>query len=394
MNQFLIRANEIKEEIITNRRAIHQFGGVGCDLPETTAYVMERLMEIGLEPKEICPSGVVACVGGKKPGKTILLRADMDALPIEEKTGLDFACTNGTMHACGHDMHPAMLLGAARLLKEREDELQGTVKLMFQPGEEVLEGAKAMVEAGVLENPHVDAAVAMHTNIARGDECRTGYVTYVSGPSGSSADELWVTLTREPEDENVNLVDVASHMILSLKDIPSFEIRINETFGLMINAFVCDNDDPAGLADSVTFKGVMICMNNPVRDQAKERIVTIVEEIAKAHHVKAKIHYERSVAPLVTSKELGDQINPAIEEVVGKGNVEEQPLGFLSFGAEDFAEVAKHVNGVYLNLGSGCPAEGYTVEGHKDNVMFNEDVLPIGAAIYANVALHWLRDQA
>ena len=392
MTDFLSRAQALKEELVRNRRTIHQFGGVGLDLPETTAYVMEQLRQMGLEPVEICKSGVVCCVGGKRPGKTILLRADMDALPIEEKTGLPFACTNGTMHACGHDMHPAMLLGAARLLKEREEELQGTVKLMFQPGEEVLEGAKAMVKAGLLENPKVGAAVAMHVGIGRKD-CRSGYVTYVSGPSGSSADELWVTLTRD-EGSGANLVDAACHMILGLKDLPSLEIRINETFGLMINAFVCDNDDPAGLPESVTFKGVMICMNDPVRNQARDRIVTIIEELAKAHRVRAKIHYERSVAPLVTSKELGDQINPAIAEVVGDGNVEEQPLGFLSFGAEDFAEVAKHVKAVYLNLGAGCPDEGYTVEGHKDNVVFNEDVLPLGAAIYANVAYRWLQGQA
>lgn len=389
MNDFLNRAYELKDEIVRNRRTIHRFGGVGLDLPETTSYVMERLREMGLEPAEICRSGVVCCVGGKRPGKTILLRADMDALPIEEKTGLPFACTNGTMHACGHDMHPAMLLGAARLLKEREDELQGTVKLMFQPGEEVLEGAKSMVKAGLLENPKVDAAVAMHVGIGR-DDCQTGRVTYVSGPSGSSADELWVTLT--PAEEGVNPVDAACHIILGLKDLPSIEIRINETFGLMINAFVCDNDDPAGLAESVTFKGVMICMSGAVRDQAKARIVTIVEELAKAHRVQARIHYERSVAPLVTSKELGDQIQPAIAEITGEGNVQEQPLGFLSFGAEDFAEVAKHVPAVYLNLGAGCPDEGYTVEGHKDNVIFNEEVLPVGAAIYANIALRWLEN--
>lgn len=198
MNRFLERALEIKEEIVKDRRYIHQLGGTGFDIPETVTYVMKQLQGMGLHPEEICKGGVV-CNIGKREGKTILLRADMDALPMEEKTELPFACTNGTMHACGHDMHPAMLLGAARLLKEREEELEGTVKLMFQPAEEILEGAKAMIQAGLLENPKVDAAIAMHVAVGRPEDCESHYISWVSGASGSSAVNLRLPFAEKPE---------------------------------------------------------------------------------------------------------------------------------------------------------------------------------------------------
>ena len=123
----------------------------------TTKYVMDKLREMGYEPKEICDSGIVATIEGPKPGKTFLLRADMDGLPMEETTACEFAAKNGAMHSCGHDMHSAMLFGAAKLLKQNQDQIEGTVKLVFQPDEEGFTGAKAMIEAGVLQNPKVDA---------------------------------------------------------------------------------------------------------------------------------------------------------------------------------------------------------------------------------------------
>ncbi len=128
----------------------------------TTKYVMNKLVEYGYQPEEISQSGIVATAGGKKPGKTFLIRGDMDALPIKEETTLDFKSTNDYMHACGHDMHTAMMLGAAKLLKTFEDDIEGTVKLMFQPGEETLAGAKMMLDAGLLDNPKVDHAMMIH----------------------------------------------------------------------------------------------------------------------------------------------------------------------------------------------------------------------------------------
>lgn len=159
MTNILASAKEIKEEMIEIRRYIHQNPEVGDSLPQTTEFVMNTLKKYGYEPEEICNSGIVTTISGKKPGKTFMLRADMDALNVNEATSCSFKSTNGKMHACGHDMHTAMLLGAAKLLKEYESEIEGTVKLVFQPNEEGFKGAKTMIEAGVLEHPKVDAAM-------------------------------------------------------------------------------------------------------------------------------------------------------------------------------------------------------------------------------------------
>lgn len=131
MQRYLKRAKELESEIVENRRKIHQFGGIGFDIQETSDFVFEKLQSYGLHPQRMCGTGIVCTIGSG--GKTILLRADMDALPIREDTGLPFACQNGTAHACGHDMHTAMLLDAAKMLSETQDELKGTVKLMISP---------------------------------------------------------------------------------------------------------------------------------------------------------------------------------------------------------------------------------------------------------------------
>ena len=157
---FYERAVELNEETIENRRYFHTNAEVGLDMPKAQAYVMEKLTEYGLKPEK-CGHGVTATLG--HGGKVLLLRADMDALPMPEESGEDFACPTGTEnHACGHDFHAAMLLTAAKMLKEKEDLLEGTVKFMFQPAEETFEGSKDMIEAGILENPKVDAALAFH----------------------------------------------------------------------------------------------------------------------------------------------------------------------------------------------------------------------------------------
>ena len=158
----LQEAAELRDCISRERRALHQNPETGFDISATLSFVKSELLDMGLQPMDCGKAGVVALVGGKKPGKVFLLRADMDALPITEEADVDFASQNGKMHACGHDMHTAMLLGAARLLKAHEAEIAGTVKLMFQPAEEIFEGSHDMIQAGLLEHPKVDAALMIH----------------------------------------------------------------------------------------------------------------------------------------------------------------------------------------------------------------------------------------
>ena len=161
--ELLGRAQALEPQLVEWRRTLHRHPEVGFDLTQTKALVKKALTEMGYEPKDCGKAGVIALAGGKKPGKTILLRGDMDALPIQEESGVDYASeVPGKMHGCGHDMHTAMMLGAAQLLKEHEDEIEGTVKLEFQPAEEIFQGSPDMIANGLLENPNVDAAVMFH----------------------------------------------------------------------------------------------------------------------------------------------------------------------------------------------------------------------------------------
>jgi len=183
----LARAEEIKEELIKYRRYLHQNPEIGFDLPKTVAYVEEILKNMGLEPIKVGSSGLVVTIG-KGKGKTLLLRGDMDALPLKENTDLHFKSTNEFMHACGHDIHTTFMLGAAKLLKEKVNEINGTVKIMFQTAEEIGAGAKDMVANGLLENPKVDAALALHVD----PSLEVGKFGYKPGIAASSLDGFFL----------------------------------------------------------------------------------------------------------------------------------------------------------------------------------------------------------
>lgn len=160
-HSILSEAKAMEDELIAHRRYLHQIPETGFTLPQTTEYVRKKLTEYGLEPKVVGKAGITALIG-PDTGKTFLIRGDMDALPMTEESGLPFSSSNGSMHACGHDFHTSALLGAAKLLKAHEHELHGRVKLMFQPAEEIMDGARDMVDSGILKNPCVDAAMALH----------------------------------------------------------------------------------------------------------------------------------------------------------------------------------------------------------------------------------------
>ena len=179
--ELLKESRTLESQLQQWRRTLHRHPEVGFDLTQTKALVKTALTEMGYEPKDCGRAGVLALAGGKKPGRTILLRADMDALPIPEESGEEFRSeVPGKMHGCGHDMHTAMLLGAAKLLKAHEDELEGTVKLEFQPAEEIFQGSPDMLANGLLENPHVDAAVMFH--VLAGMPLPTGTVLAAASP--------------------------------------------------------------------------------------------------------------------------------------------------------------------------------------------------------------------
>ena len=186
----LKEAETLQSELVAIRRELHRHPELGFDLPFTKAFVKQKLEEYGYQPTEMGKSGLIALVGGKNSGKTILLRADMDALPIKEEADIDYCSENdGKMHGCGHDMHTAMLLGAAKLFKAHEDEIQGTVKLEFQPAEEIFQGSPDMLASGLLDDPKVDAAAMIH--VTAGMPLPSGTVMVSGGGMSSTSCEQY-----------------------------------------------------------------------------------------------------------------------------------------------------------------------------------------------------------
>ena len=220
----LAEAIEMKDEIVENRRTIHRTPEVGAHLPQTVQFVEEKLRLLGYEPREL-GGGVVAELTGEDMGRCILLRADMDALKVKEKTDLPFRSENGSMHACGHDMHAAMLLGAARLLKAHQSELKGTVKLVFQPDEEGFTGAKAMLKAGVLEAPEPQAAMALHVNSGTPSGlvlCGKG--TFMAGCTLFRITVKGVGCHGAMPETGVDPINIAAHIYLALQEITAREL--------------------------------------------------------------------------------------------------------------------------------------------------------------------------
>ncbi|MDK2867621.1 MAG: hypothetical protein PWP38_1936, partial [Clostridiales bacterium] len=226
--KLLESARGMQEELVAFRRYLHQNPELSLDLPITVNFVKSKLVEMGYEPQDCGKSGIVAIAGGIRPGKVFLIRGDMDALPVEESADVPFKSTNGNMHACGHDLHTAMLLGAAKLLKEMEADIQGQVKLMFQPAEETLAGAKNMIEAGVLTAPDVDAAMMIH--VMTGFPLPAGKVI-VSQAGLTAAASDWFEIHVQGKgghgampNNAVDPINAATHIFQAIQTIHSREL--------------------------------------------------------------------------------------------------------------------------------------------------------------------------
>ena len=392
MNKFMEQAIAIKDDIVEYRRVIHSNPEVGAELPKTKAYVMDKLREFGYEPEEICESGIVATIEGSKPGKTFLLRADMDALPMAEATDCDFKATNGAMHSCGHDMHTAMLLGAAKLLKQNQDEIEGTVKLVFQPDEEGFTGAKKMIEAGVLQNPKVDAAMAMHVNSGTPSNLVVcGLGTSIGGCNRFRIVVKGTGCHGALPETGVDPINIAAHIFLAIQEITSREIPATKPAVITIGKFA-GGDAPNIIPNEVVMEGTIRTLEKELGEQIFSRMNDIVTSTAKMFRGEAELIELSSVPPLANNKELANEVTGYMKDIVGEQGI------FLfeggGMGSEDFASYSYEVPSRYVILGAGEKNENplYGVPMHNEKVVFNEDVLPTGAAMHAYSAIMWLKN--
>lgn len=384
------RALELNEETIANRRYLHTNAETGLDMPKAKAFVMKKLKEYGLEPKE-CGYGVTAKLG--KGGKVLMLRADMDALPMPEESGEPFACPTGKeAHACGHDFHAAMLLTAAKMLKENESELEGTVKFMFQPAEETFEGGKNMIENGILENPKVDAALAYH--VAAGQMPVGIYMYNDNGTMMYSVDGFRITINGKGShgaypQKSIDPINVAVHVYLALEAIMAREVDPTKACVMTVGKF------EAGTAaniipDTAVLEGTIRSNDNEARQLMVRRMKETAQKTAECFGASADITMLSEVPPLICDPKLTDEIVGYMKEI-GIPNLTPYPE-VSSSASEDFASIAEKVPATFMYLSAGYTDERGQYGAHNPKVQFNEDVCPIGSSCLAYCAIQWLKN--
>ncbi|MBO5154901.1 MAG: amidohydrolase [Eubacterium sp.] len=397
-------AQELRETIVADRRYLHTHPGTGFDINETVEYVKKELEALGYEPKKCGKAGLVALAGGKKPGKVFLLRADMDALPIREEADVEFASENGCMHACGHDMHTSMLLGAARLLKAHEDEIEGTVKLMFQPAEEIFEGSHDMIEAGLLEDPKVDAALMIHVMAGMPFPAGTVIVS-APGVSAPAADYFEIKVQGKGchgsmPNTGVDPLNAAAHILIALQEIHARELAMGDQAVMTIGTLHAGTAANA-IPDTATMGGSIRTFDEETRAFLKQRLTEVSEGVAKTFRAEAEVTFGSGCPTLINDKELSESADKYVKELLGEGQAfSVAQLNVMggggksskAAGSEDFAYVSQEVPSIMLALAAGQPQKGYQYPQHHPMVKFDEDALATGCAVYAYTTMRWLEE--
>ncbi|MCA9832693.1 MAG: amidohydrolase [Thermomicrobiales bacterium] len=384
--------DEIVPGVIADRRFIHEHPELGFQEHETSKFVAERLAALGAEDIQtgIAGTGITALIhGGKGEGKCVLLRADMDALPLTEETPVEFASrTPGVMHACGHDGHTAMLMGVARILQERKDQFAGTVKLCFQPSEEANEGgARPMIEAGVLENPHVDACFGQHVMSDR----PTGEIWVNGGPIQASADAFKITVQGKGghgamPHTSIDPIMIAADIVSGLHKIVSRNVDPLDPVVVSPCTF---HSGTAGniIPDTAELTGTVRTFSPENRDLAETRLKEVATGIAAAHGATVTIEYDRGYPPTINDVEMAALAEVSLAKVVGEENVMKmRPI----MPAEDMSYFLLERPGCYFMTGCGNEAKGIVWPHHHPKFDLDEDALGIGVAALAQVAIDYL----
>lgn len=384
---FQKEAAQLQSQLVQWRRDLHRMPETGINLPQTMQYICDRLEEMQIPYKlhrDI--SCVEATIGSGE--KCFLLRSDVDALPVAEEADVPFRSANGCMHGCGHDLHGTILLGAAKLLKDHEQELEGTVKLLFQSGEEVFLGAKSAIAAGVLENPRVDAAFAMHV-IAM---MPVG-VLMTGKEAMSAVDGFKITLIGHgghgsmPETA-VDPINAAVQVYLALQSLIAREIGGSEEAVLTIGQFAAGEASNI-IPERAVLQGTLRSFREDVRQRLLKRIREVVAGVAMTYRCQYDYEELFSCASVITD----DTLTAAVEKSIRKITPQFHILGGAhGMGSEDFAEITQKVPSSYYMMGAGPAEESKRLGQHNPKVEFNEDVLGIGAAIYAQAAADWLHE--
>ena len=367
---------------------LHRCPELGGEEYKTQALLLEELEKLGIEATPIADTGVMGIIRGGKPGKTVAFRADMDALPVEELTNLPYKSQiPGVMHACGHDCHTTVLLGAAKMLAARKAELQGNVKLFFQPNEEGNGGAERMIAAGCMENPHVDGVFFGHSGTLP-----VGTVSVRHGSVSAASNPFTVTFkgkgTHGAQPHNgTDVIVAASQAVVALQTICSRRTSPTDSIVITVGTFHAGTVGNI-IPETAVITGIMRTLNPATRARAKEDFKQIVSGIAAAMNVEVEIDLRDGYAATINDDAMTQLMRNAAEKLLGAENVRTTPNP--SLGTEDFAYFLQAAPGCYYSLGAGNPEKGYTAPLHNPRYTVDLDALQYGAALFVQIAEDFL----
>lgn len=386
---FLDEANKIKKDIINLRRDLHMHPELGFEEYRTSGVIEKTLKSLGIKTKKVAKTGIVGLLEGKKDGKTVALRADIDALPMQDKKKVDYISKNpGKMHACGHDAHTAALLGAAMILSKIKNELCGNVKFFFQPAEETDGGALPMIEEGVMENPKVDAIFGLHCD----ENIDCGKIGIKYGKANASSDMFEIDIIGSSSHgasphEGTDAIVITAQIISALQNIVSRTVDPVDsaviTIGLIEGGYKGNI-----IADTVHLEGIIRTLSPETRISVRNKFKKIIEGISETMGAKAKINIIPSYPSLINDNKMVDFLKQNVESLLGKDSiiVKEKP----SLGVEDFAYFLEKVPGAFFYLGTRNEKKQIIHPAHSSLFDIDEDALPLGAAIHAKTVYEFL----
>ncbi|WP_335485904.1 M20 metallopeptidase family protein [Bacillus sp. JJ1773] len=388
-SEILEKAYELKNQLITWRRDFHQHPELGFEEVRTSKIVAEHLESLGIETtRNIGKTGVVGLIKGKSEGPTIALRADMDALPMEDRKTVDYRSKiPGKAHACGHDAHTSMLMGAAKLLAEMGGPEKGNIKLIFQPAEEGLGGAPAMIEDGVLSSPAVDRIAGLHID----PMLSSGTLAVVRNQAMAAADTFEVKVigvgghAARPH-QTVDSITVASEVISALQHVVSRQIDPLDPAVLTIGKIEGGSAYNI-IAPEVTFIGTVRTLNPEVREAMPNKMESIIKGVTEAFGANYEFNYDMGYPSVINDDQMVDLLDQTAKELVGDSN-----FNYIkpSMGGEDFSYYTKHIPGVFFRLGASKDGS-YPL--HHPLFDINDEILPLGSAALVQLALNFLNNE-
>lgn len=385
------KVNEVKDWVINVRRDFHMYPEIGFEEYKTRDKIIQYLEQMNIEYKIIAKTGIVGIIRGGKNGKTVALRADMDALPVEEQNDVPYKSkVEGKMHACGHDAHTAVLLGTAKILNEIKAELKGNVKLIFQPAEETTGGAKPMIDEGVMDNPKVDGIFGLHVD----NEIDAGKIGIKYGQMYASSDMINIIIHGNSSHGayphlGTDAISIASQVISGIQTIISRNVDPRNSAVISLGT-IKGGYARNVIADKVEIQGIVRTLDPVAREEINNRLKDIVERIPETMGGSGEYIRMRSYTSLINNDDMVDIVCHNVQEILGDENVVK--IKYANFGVEDFAYYTEVCNAAFFHLGSRNISKNIVQKLHNPKFDIDEECLKYGVLVQVKNVLAFLND--